>query len=58
MNSRMATAYLLAIVGIGRFIILPLGVVLLYFGTILLSRRTARKYKIPEMTVNYTAEVI
>lgn len=51
-------AYLLMMVGIGWFIILPLGVVLLYFGLILLSKMSARKYNIPEMTVNYTDNVL
>jgi Na+/H+ antiporter NhaC len=45
--------YILMLVGLPWFLILPIGFVLLYFGTIFLSKQSAKHYGIPEVTPNY-----
>lgn len=45
--------YFLMLLGLRWYIILPLGAVLLYFGTIFLSKMSAKRYGLPEVTPLY-----
>ena len=48
--------YLLALLGLRWYIILPIGLVLLYVGTVVLSRWYTKKYGLPEVTPVFTVK--
>ncbi|WP_320127763.1 Na+/H+ antiporter NhaC family protein [uncultured Sphaerochaeta sp.] len=48
--------YLLMMISIPWFIILPVGVVLLYFAVVFFSKRSAKKYNLPQATPVYFAK--